>query len=347
MKLLNLLILLFTIYSCSDSKTKNLYEAFNIRDTIIVKPEILKTEKLLSSIWDLTILDSIILLQSDDGNGCLQLFNINNFKFLKTKGIYGRGPGEFISDNISLKTSCDSLFVHFLVPNILYTYSKTEFINDTTPDRVVTFNKYRGNYVIIPSRSNFVTRPTIKTRFALFNLNGDHLKDNNKYPVCSNKLDNSTVETIYKWFSMTEAKPDLSKIASISYLGGVLEIFIVKKDSLIKLIEKRFLNPNVRNSKNHTEIIRDDSNIGFTDIYTTNHYIYAAYSGLIFREFNKKFLSDYIVIFDWDGNVKKLIKVQGGLLQLAVDENNKTIFITTSNSNSEDVVGYFKFNISN
>ena len=56
---------------------------------------------------------------------------------------------------------------------------------------------------------------------------------------------------------------------------------------------------------------------------------------------NNNILLDYIVVFDWDGDINKVYKVEGGLLDLAVDEILKTIYIITKNKDSEEVIGYF------
>ena len=87
----------------------------------------------------------------------------------------------------------------------------------------------------------------------------------------------------------------------------------------------------------------DNTNMGFYGVSATEKFIYASYSGLKRKKYhdNNKLL-DYITVFDWNGNLKKVYKVEGGLFTLAVDEALNRIYIVTKNlEEGKEIVGYF------
>ena len=104
MKILFAFILpIFFLLSCNSHNKEAAFSQLSLSDAICVKPEILKTEKIHATIWNVKILDSLLVLLSDDGNGCLQIFKKDNFEYLCTKGIYGRGPGEVSGSRIEIR----------------------------------------------------------------------------------------------------------------------------------------------------------------------------------------------------------------------------------------------------
>lgn len=59
------------------------------------------------------------------------------------------------------------------------------------------------------------------------------------------------------------------------------------------------------------------------------------------KVFKKNLLADYITVFDWNGKIKKMYKVKGGLLDLAVDEATNIVYFVTKDEEGEEVVGSF------
>ncbi len=345
MKYSPLFIFTAFILCCCSSNSNNCFP-FQIKtsNAVLVKPEIFKTDKIHAEIYDIRILDSVLVLRSDDGRGCVQLFNKYNFKYLATKGIKGRGPGEILNDMIEIKTINDSLHMFQLSKNSISIFDKNKFLIDSLPiaDKTITFEKYKGNFDIFPINDYYVSRPTIKTRFALYNSSGQYIDEYLQYPNLGTNIDQETHDIAFRFFSLTEPKPDLSKFVSLTFLGATLEIFNVKNGVINKLVEKKYLDPNLKNSKDLTKIVTEETNMGFYGVYVTNNFIYASYSGLKEKDYRKNnILLDYITVFDWNGDIKKIYKVEGGLLDLAVDEVLNKIYIVTKSADGDEVVGFF------
>lgn len=339
-KLLVIIFLYNLLQSCNSDVNKNAFLTLSFSDTIFVKPEILKTDKLLSAIWSVRILDSMLILLSDDGNGCLQAFNKSNFKYLYTKGIYGRGPNEVTSSMIEFKCIRDTIYLYDISKNSLFIYNINQFINDSlsASKKTIQFYNKIHNFDVFPLREHFVIRPIKDARYTVTNYYGKMTSNYFSFPdyyMNDNKVQLNFERRKYFY---VEPKPDLSKFVSITYIGGTIEIFNVINDSINKIIEKRYLDPNL-NKDPSKSLNQDETNIGFCSLCVTDSYIYAAYSGLPNKKFKNTLLADYIIVFDWNGEAKKIYKVDGGLIGLAVDEPLKRIFIITRDSENNDAIG--------
>ena len=331
------------ILFCSFNSNENLYSPIDLANAVLVKPVIFKTDKLFAEIYEIRIIDSVLVLNSNDGKGCLQLFDKSNFKFLKTKGIIGKGPEEFPVPRIRIKTIKDSLYVLGLTNNTVSIYNKDAFINDSLSiaERKIKFEKYKGTFDMFPFGKFFVSKHTnaiSATRFALNNSSGKHLNDFAGYPHLDDNINQGAYDIVFRDLSIVEPKPDHTKFVALTILGGILEFFNIKDGSINKIAEKKYLEPKVQNKTIFTE----ETILGFSGVSVTDRLIYASYSGLSFKVYNESNqLFDYVAVFDWNGNLKKFYKVEGGLFTLAVDEAQNRIYIVTKNSEGEYMVGYF------
>ncbi|HBG24534.1 MAG TPA: hypothetical protein DDX10_05660 [Rikenellaceae bacterium] len=342
-KALSLILVITLIFSCNSGNKKNKLEPISLKDTIFVKPEILKTDKLLSVIWNIKIYDSILILNSPDGKGSVQLLNKHTGKYISTKCIIGRGPGEF-SDMIDYKVVDDSIYIYEPTENSLSVYKSDTFFKDSLSQGAnkIKFEKHKANYDVIPLNSYYVSRAAMGPRFALFNRNGKYISEYELFPDYYKDVKNFNHKSQLVQGFIFDPKPDLSKFVSIGNIGGILEIFNVEKDSINRILERKILDPNLKIESDNGWLQNEDSKIGFHGLFTTDNYIYTSYSGFTIKEFKEKKLMDYIIVFDWDGNVKRLYKVEGGLRALAADEAEGKIYIVTKDSEGGDAIGVIK-----
>lgn len=339
----NIIILCCLLYSCN-SINKNSVIPLSFKDTINVTPEILKTEKLLSVIMKVKILDSMLVLISDDRNGCIQVFNKNNFKYLYTRGKYGRGPGETPDGNIDIKCINDSIYIYDIPQKTLFIYDVTQFINDnnSTSVKTIAFNTNKYSFDITPLKEHFVSRPTSEARYTLYNRDGKNVSNYSLFPEYFMNAENHNLDSERRMYAYIEPKPDMSKFVSVSHIGGTIEIFNIINDTINKLIEKNYLDPNFENVEDLKSFYGLNTRIGFCGLSVTDNYIYASYSGLESKDLRKKKLVDYIIVFDWNGDAKKLYKVEGGLTDLAVDESQQKMYIITRDQEGNSVIGLIK-----
>jgi hypothetical protein len=339
-KALSVVLVIAFILSCNTVSKKSKIEPICLKDTIFVKPEILKSDKLFSVIWNIKIHDSILLLMSPDGRGSVQLLNKNSGKFISTKCIEGRGPGEF-SDYVDLTVIADSIFIYDPTKNSISVYKTDAFLNNSLSNthKEIIFQKHRVNFDAFPLEGYYVSKTGTGPRLALFNRNGKHISDYQLFSDFYKDVKSQNhIQELLQCF-IVDPKPDLSKFVSISYIGGVLEIFKIENDTIKQILEKRFLDPNLKIKREDDWLVQEDTKIGFFGLYTTDNYIYTSYSGLTSKEFREIRIMDYIIVFDWEGNVKRIYKVEGGLKGLAADEAEGKIYVVTKDSEGVDAVG--------
>ncbi len=340
-KALSVILVIVLVLSCNTGK-KNKIESISLKDTIFVKPEILKLDKLLPGINNLKIRDSFLMINSFDGKGYMLLFNKHNGKYITTKCLDGRGPGEF-SSWIDFRVTSDSIYIYDSPRNVLSIYNIDKFLHDSKvlADKQIKTEKDPRYIDLFPINGYLISRPSIKARFYLFDRNGKYISNYESFPDYYKDAISFEQKFELKLSYSVEPKPDLSKFVALSYIGGILEIFKVEKDSINRIIEKTFLNPELK-IEGEKDIKQPDTKIGFYGIYTTDNYIYSPYSGLTTEDFRKLKSFEYITVFDWNGTLKKIYKVEGGLRALAADEAEGKIYVITKDSEGVDAVGVIK-----
>lgn len=340
-KALSVILVIALVLSCNTGK-KNKIESISLKDTIFVKPEILKLDKLLPGINNLKIRDSFLMINSFDGKGYMLLFNKHNGKYITTKCLDGRGPGEF-SSWIDFRVTSDSIYIYDSPRNVLSIYNIDKFLHDSKvlADKQIKTEKDPNYIDLFPIKDYYVARPGTKARFYLFDRNGKYNSNYELFPDYYKDAISFEQKFELRLYYAVEPKPDLSKFVALSNIGGVMEIFNIEKDSINRILEKTFLNPELK-VEGEKDLIQENTKRGFFKICTTDNYIYASYSGLASKDLIKLKSFQYITVFDWEGNLKRLYKVEGGLTAVAADEAEGKIYVVTKDSEGVDAVGVIK-----
>jgi len=340
-KALSVILVIALVLSCNTGK-KNKIESISLKDTIFVKPEILKLDKLLPGINNLKIRDSILMINSFDGKGYVLLFNKHNGKYISTKCLDGRGPGEF-TGWIDFRVTADSIYIYDSPRNVLSIYNIDKFLHDSLAlaDKQIKAEKDPNYIDLFPIKDYYVARPGTKARFYLFDRNGKYNSNYELFPDYYKDAISFEQKFELRLYYAVEPKPDLSKFVALSNIGGVMEIFNIEKDSINRILEKTFLNPELK-VEGEKDLIQENTKRGFFKICTTDNYIYASYSGLASKDLIKLKSFQYITVFDWEGNLKRLYKVEGGLTAVAADEAEGKIYVVTKDSEGVDAVGVIK-----
>lgn len=65
------------------------------------------------------------------------------------------------------------------------------------------------------------------------------------------------------------------------------------------------------------------------------------YSGHTLREFIELSGANYLVVMDWNANIKKVYYVEPGMRRFAVSPDDKMVWFSTLNDKLEDAVASF------
>ncbi|MGJ1415931.1 BF3164 family lipoprotein [Sphingobacterium multivorum] len=125
------------------------------------------------------------------------------------------------------------------------------------------------------------------------------------------------------------------------YNGSLLNIFKVDdKGSFSLLKQKLFQYPRfevlVSNSMSKGKIDKD-ALIGFLNISVTSDKIFALYSGKRKGD-DGSYLSDKVLVYDWDLNPVRLITLDRKCYYISVDQNNPNrLFAITGKDNTDNI----------
>ena len=319
-----ILALVFLISSCSQEKIH--YTGINIPLKKELKGTALNTTFIFSSPQEMMIIDSLLIVHdSYNRDTCFHIFNKINGKHIGSFGNKGRGPGEIIfpsSLNYNPKTKTLTTYEANLKKIIKYN------IADISTQKTISFSEIKLNSIpffalqAIPSDDSFIIRGNAQVRFAIIDTNNKITSQFKNYPKLT--IDKEENRAIFNYAPQCVLKPDGNKLAILTYIGGVLEIFDIKNNSITPNTIKYFNEPiykSVDGFKPKWIGTTPQTVVGCDNIYATNENIYCIYEGEVAKDNEPE--PKKIIVFNWDGIPQLQYEINEGLPNgIAVDEDN-------------------------
>lgn len=320
----SILVLIFFISSCTQEKIQ--YTGINIPLKKELKGSVLNTTFIFSSPQEMIIVDSLLIVHdSYNRDTCFHIFNKINGKHIGSFSNKGRGPGEVIfpsSLNYNPKTKTLTTYeanlrkiIKYNIPDVLAqnTTSFSEIKLDSIPFFVLQ---------AIPFNDAFIIRGNAQVRFAITDTNNKISHQFDNYPKLV--IDKEENRAIFNYAPQCVLRPDGSKLATITYIGGVLEIFDVKNNAITSNTIKYFNEPiykSVEGFKPKWIGTTPLTVVGCDNIYATNENIYCIYEGELTKDNEPE--PKKILVFNWDGTPQLQYEIHEGLPNgIAVDEDN-------------------------
>lgn len=130
------------------------------------------------------------------------------------------------------------------------------------------------------------------------------------------------------------------KITWFSVYGDILEIYDYSNIDSIKLVKSHVSRLPLYDRYNGAMDIK--SNFGIQSVTTDDNYIYAVYNGKTLQEMvqNKEeaFYTDMILVFDWNGNPIKVLKLNGLIRSITYDKIGNQIICIGLNDDSDNAI---------
>lgn len=179
------------------------------------------------------------------------------------------------------------------------------------------------------------------------------------------KIVNDTAQLLYKGFpklvdddiencrvwgdrGFTKPSPDGRHIVSTTFYGTHFQIFdITKKGEIEPKCLYAISPPAYRVVGQYPSISLtqlDETIFGFVQVFTTDDYIFA----ILVNDVGEKVQEalDKITVFDWDGNLDFIIKLDRPIFNFCVDSQSRTIYaITIPNEKGEQALVKYKYTI--
>lgn len=288
------------------------------------------SEHIIGSAEGMHFIDSFLVILDSKTDSLFHIMNLKNMKW-KDFGTKGQGPMEFLhpfhfqhQENGILcvwdlfKSSMTKLYIN----NIYYNKKLQQ-------QKILSINDERSTFSSLPTKYNtFISLGAYENEmFKLLDYNGNLLKSFFEYPY-KNKTEKDipakTRALTYQGQMM--ANPSLDKFCFACIYAPIINFYKIYKDSivLIKSNNKGYPSYTIDNK---SSLITSDNKAAYSQIYTTNKYIYALYSGKSWKEYERFFLrSQTIEVYDWNGELIKTYSTSIPLTLICVSPDDKTIY---------------------
>jgi hypothetical protein len=329
--------ILFFFCSC---KKHNYEDSCNfsfsdIPDKKELKGEILELADILRP-TQIHIKDSVLFVINPGMEYFVSCYNLTNLEKTGEFLTFGSGPHE-IMDLTSFQMIDSMIWIFDAQRRRLLQYSSEQFTHPegAIPERVIDIkNDYLNRVLIVGNKlfANSLSYPDF--RFSIYDSNGDFQENTGELPRT-----NVTMTPLEKWesyFCNMALKPD-GKSIFVSYMETDL-IEIYNSDGHL---ETRNHGPDhflpARKEKVSGKEVRVTSTIGTTrDAYFNpvafSDEIWVVYSGKTFDPSSQDyFMSNKIIVFDWDGSPLRIYTTDIPFYSLAVDKSHHAIYAVTSN----------------
>lgn len=335
------IIFVFIVISCSNKESK-FPDSIFYKTTGLSMNDFNIEENDLALIEGLHCNDSALIVLDFHSGDSYTLFDINSGKAIRRFGSTGQGP-----DEIPLGT-----YGYLEDKNFYLFYDQTGYIgrysidslyntqNRLHPQRLTKYQLEEAQLskAIPLNDSTFLGAGTYQSKFqyVLFDCN-------NRVIDYNIEIYNSNYENFNKYHKFLSNQGNLKKhpdknrfVFSLNNSSNL--DFIEIKDNKIQTIKSlHFADPNYQTISGdflNRVIPSEDNIIGYLDTYATEKYVYALYADKkrVSVDKNNDYNSDTILVFDWDGNPVKKLKLTNEAYYICANEKHKKLYAAVINS---------------
>ncbi|HRW62321.1 MAG TPA: BF3164 family lipoprotein [Bacteroidales bacterium] len=329
------LLLSFIFLRCSYKGEDNLLDSFK-NEKQIKGVEIPIDDALLGNPMELITIDTFLLVVDYFDNTWLNIFSINTGKQIKRDLNSGKGPNEIQRPYKITVTGERTFDIYDIFTKRLLSYDIDDILSEkkSTPFLKEDFKSDTARFLQIlrlPDNKFFGTGIIFGGKYCVVNKKDALCEAFGEYPA-DEKHNNAGYNILGAAYQgLLELKPDGSKIVWANLKSPILEIIEIKDDKFEVIKKINFGLPLYDEYEDEmggfSAETHENNKLGFRDINVTNEYIYALYSGRTFEEFDDKAIKcEYILVYDWEGNPLKKMKLERDVNSITVTLDNKYIY---------------------
>jgi hypothetical protein len=123
------------------------------------------------------------------------------------------------------------------------------------------------------------------------------------------------------------AHPTRPEFVVASHYAGRLEVY-GRDGKLVRGFQvPDAFEPDVRPAPDHVNFLPNDGfRVGYVDVAVTADRIYALFSGRLDKDEGDAFFGDQVQVFDWQGNLLQVLKLDSSVLRIALDPQAATLY---------------------
>ena len=311
-----------------------------VEDTCIIKGKVLQIDSLHLDYFG--VCDSLVMFYSPMRNDfAYEVYNVNTGKKVGNFCPLGHGSDEFVSISPIthiFKEGNDTKTILFM-PNEskLIKWNITQSaIHKKTCYEDIAVHTWRKESPVAYSKVFKVGSDSILTYFSSVHISGKDTVTQQKYTIRTFS-DNKKLDE-FSTFSAAENREG-TKILPENFFS---QLSCIKPDGS-KLVEALVFLPQINivdiNTKGVTGFLMtgyddytlfdsdmSDARLYYIDVQATNDYIFALWNGNSYFDDNAHCESDILHVYDWDGNMKKVIKLDHCVSRMFYDDTSRHLF---------------------
>ena len=176
-------------------------------------------------------------------------------------------------------------------------------------------------------------------RLALYNEKGLLLNTILKYPEIDQANTKEYLRLAYQGkFSL---KPNDMKFAYMTYNSSNIGFYKIEGKE-IHLIKEIFLQNPLKELTSSGDLKAcvplKDCKVGYSDIFSTQKFLYALYSDE--KVLNNKSKSSDILVYDWNGNPIKILKLDKKVSFICVSENDSILYAISNDGREVNILSF-------
>lgn len=312
-------------------------------NTIKLKSQVLNDSFIFAKPDKLFLYDSILIVSDVRlGNNLFYVFNTSDGHFLKSGGMKGEGPGEvIIPDNSHLRN--DGILSYWDInKSKLVQYNVKHLLCDSAYVIEIPLERTRISYNslldVIDLNGTFIYNGNTERHLGIYS--STNYVDAPQLPnIPSMELCRAIMNRGY-W----EASPDGHKLVRITYIGGIVQCYEIYGNAIKEEWSKLFFPPVYKIVDGAVPVWitwKQESQIGFENLYVTNRYIYLLLNGKTARD---KPFSNEVLVMDWNGTIVNKYQLNCFVKSIAVDEKNEIMYAITCGLDEDAKIVSFDLN---
>jgi len=325
-------IFLILLSSCKDKDNNELGIIFNNFKTIECYN--LELEETLGRPSGLNIIDDYLIYADIIEENILTFYDTTKDKIVKRAFTKGQGPNDILMPiRVGINKQNKSIYILQRQNGLYREYDLTELLNNNNVDAICYFNFPNADY-IKKSRFGYITGNMHYENgsIAMYDKTGALKSTANVYPEYFNVMTN--VSNKYRIGQGPIGYIESSTLVFASLFTGEIKFYHINdNDYSIIPIESYYIKTTssdfksrVENEPQNTPILETDIE-HFTEIYTTNEYVYILYSGeTMVSRINNNTKHSYILKFDIEGKPVECYKTNRKLLNMCISDDNTVVY---------------------
>lgn len=324
MKKLNILIvLLLIVLSCDDSSQRIVNDTFSNKYKL--NPIQYEVDEIIKPV-DIVILDDYLIIMNEimPKENIFFVYSLSSFKFLYSFANKGRGPQDYIAPELLQNPSGNYLSVFDQATSKLLKYEIEENKESIVEEQVIEIEDRSPLQEIYYHNDSVIIFSTLDNKIQSYNLSTNKIVDSFQFET--NLKENMGRDYNLSFDGFHFAYNDQSIIVGFYYLNKLIR-GEVDDIGNITMIESVIECENIPKKSIY------DNTLYYMYVYLYSDFIFAQYSGYLFKDLQpfpinleKRKFDMLLEVYNRDGEPIALIDLQHDFLRCKIDEKNKRIY---------------------